>query len=66
MGPGKDCKPYETAAGLSNMPANTTETIQKSQSDQLEGENKINKSLIRFLKNKLVIASQIWNVSEAL
>ena len=41
MGPRKKTANHvETAAGLSNMPANTTETTQKSQGDPLRGGNK--------------------------
>ena len=46
MGPRKKTANHvETAAGLSNMPANTTETTQKPQSDQLEGGNKVKEKL---------------------
>ena len=46
MGPRKKTASYvETDAGLSNIPANTTETTQKSKSDQLEGGNKIREKL---------------------
>ena len=41
MGPRKKtAKHVSTAAGVSDMPANATETTQKFQSDQLEGGNK--------------------------
>ena len=53
MGPKKKTANHvETAAGLSNMPINTTEKTQKSQSDQLEGGNKIKEKLDLILEEQ--------------